>query len=70
MSDKMVLHMMAVVQLRNPTEGRAYYNRKMAAGKSPNEAMRGLKRRFPPRESRWAWPHPNGLCRAGPTAQC
>jgi transposase len=36
----MVLHMMAVVQLRNPTEGRAYYDRKLAAGKSPNEAMR------------------------------
>ena len=42
----MVLHMMAVVQLRNPTEGRAYYDRKMAAGKSPNEAMRCLKRRL------------------------
>jgi transposase len=42
----MVLHMMAVVQLRNPTEGRAYYDRKIAAGKSPNEAMRCLKRRL------------------------
>jgi transposase len=42
----MVLHMMAVVQLRNPTEGRAYYDRKVAAGKSPNEAMRCLKRRL------------------------
>jgi len=42
----MVLHMMAVVQLRNPAEGRAYYNRKVAAGKSPNEAMRCLKRRL------------------------
>lgn len=42
----MVLHMMAVVQLRNPTEGRAYYDRKLAAGKSPNEAMRCLKRRL------------------------
>jgi len=28
-----VLHIMAVVQLRNPTEGRAYYDRKVAAGK-------------------------------------
>ena len=37
---------MAVVQLRNPTEGRAYYDRKVAAGKSPNEAMRCLKRRL------------------------
>jgi transposase len=41
-----VLHMMAVVQLRNRTEGRAYYDRKLATGKSPNEAMRCLKRRL------------------------
>ena len=41
-----VLHIMAVVQLRSPTEGRAYYDRKVAAGKSPNEAMRCLKRRL------------------------
>lgn len=41
-----VLHIMAVVQLRNPTEGRAYYDRKVAGGKSPNEAMRCLKRRL------------------------
>jgi transposase len=37
---------MAVVQLRNPTEGRAYYDRKVAAGKTPMEAMRCLKRRL------------------------
>jgi hypothetical protein len=42
----MTLHMMAVVQLRNTTEGRAYYDRKVAAGKTPNEAMRCLKRRL------------------------
>jgi len=40
------LHIMAVVQLRNPTPGRAYYDRKVAAGKTPNEAMRCLKRRL------------------------
>ena len=40
------LHMMAVVQLRNDTEGRRYYDRKVAAGKTPNEAMRCLKRRL------------------------
>jgi transposase len=40
------LHMMAVVQLRNPTEGKRYYDRKVAAGKTPNEAMRCLKRRL------------------------
>ena len=37
---------MAVVQLRNPTEGRACYDRKVAAGKTPMEAMRALKRRL------------------------
>jgi transposase len=41
-----VLHIMAVVQLRNPTEGRAYFDRKVAAGKTPMEAMRALKRRL------------------------
>jgi transposase len=41
-----VLHIMAVVQLRNPTEGRAYYDRKVAAGKTPREVMRALKRRL------------------------
>jgi len=40
------LHIMAVVQLRNPTEGRACYDRKVAAGKTPMEAMRSLKRRL------------------------
>lgn len=40
------LHIMATVQLRNATEGRAYYDRKKAAGKSSNEAMRCLKRRL------------------------
>jgi predicted nucleotidyltransferase len=34
------LHMIAVVHLSNPTEGRAYYDRKVAAGKTPMEAMR------------------------------
>ncbi|WP_236648056.1 MULTISPECIES: IS110 family transposase [Micromonospora] len=34
------LHIMAVVQLRHDTEGRAYYRRKLAAGKTPMEAMR------------------------------
>ncbi len=41
-----VLHTMAVVQLRNATEGRAYFDRKKASGKSSNEAMRCLKRRL------------------------
>jgi transposase len=41
-----VLHIMATVQLRNPTEGRAYFDRRKAAGKTSNEAMRALKRRL------------------------
>jgi transposase len=42
-----VLHIMAVVQLRHRnSEGRAYYDRKVAAGKTPMEAMRALKRRL------------------------
>jgi transposase len=39
---------MAVVQLRHRgSEGRAYDDRKVAAGKTPMEAMRCLKRRLP-----------------------
>jgi len=41
-----VLHIMAIVQLRNDTEGRAYNRRKLAAGKTPMEAIRCLKRRL------------------------
>jgi transposase len=41
-----VLHIMATVQLRNPTEGHAYFDRKKASGKTSMEAMRCLKRRL------------------------
>jgi transposase len=41
-----VLHIMAVVQLRNDTDGRRYYRRKLAEGKTTMEAMRALKRRL------------------------
>jgi transposase len=41
-----VLHIMAVVQLRHDTEGRAYFRRKVSAGKTSMEAMRCLKRRL------------------------
>ena len=42
-----VIHTMAVVQLRHPTtEGRAYYDRRKADGKTSMEAMRALKRRL------------------------
>jgi transposase len=40
------LHIMATVQLRNPSEGRAYYDRKKASGKTSMESMRCLKRRL------------------------
>ena len=40
------LHIMATVQLRNPSEGRAYYDRRRGDGKTSMEAMRCLKRRL------------------------
>jgi transposase len=39
-----VLHIMAVVQLRHDTPGRAYYRRRLADGKTTMEALRALKR--------------------------
>jgi transposase len=41
-----VVHIMATVQLRNPTEGRAYYDRRTTEGKTSMEAVRALKRRL------------------------
>jgi transposase len=38
--------MMAIVQVRRPSPGQAYYRRKLAEGKSPREALRCLKRRL------------------------
>jgi transposase len=40
------LYMMAMVQVRRPSAGQAYYRRKRAEGKSPKEALRCLKRRL------------------------
>jgi transposase len=40
------LYMMAMVQVRRPSVGQAYYQRKLAEGKSPKEALRCLKRRL------------------------
>jgi hypothetical protein len=37
---------LVTVQLRNPTEGRAYFDHKKATGKTSMEAMRALKRRL------------------------
>jgi transposase len=41
-----VLHFAAVVQLRNDTDGRAYFRRKRLEGKGGPEAMRCLNRRL------------------------
>jgi transposase len=42
-----VIHMAAVTQIRyRHSEGRAYYERKLAEGKTPKEALRALKRRI------------------------
>jgi transposase len=41
-----VLHTAAIVQIRFPGEGQDYYRRKRAAGKTPMEAIRCLKRRL------------------------
>ncbi len=40
------LHIAAISQLRYETEGRAYYDRKIAEGKSSRDAVRALKRRI------------------------
>jgi hypothetical protein len=39
-----ILHIMAIVQLRYDTPGRAYYRRRHAEGKTTMEALRALKR--------------------------
>jgi molybdate transport repressor ModE-like protein len=41
-----ILHIMAVVQLRNPTKDRAYYDERRADGMPSMMAMRALKRRL------------------------
>jgi transposase len=40
------LHLAAVTQVRHDTPGRAYYQHKIADGKSKKEALRTLKRRI------------------------
>ena len=40
------LHIAAVSQLRYPGEGRVYYEKKIAEGKTSKEAIRALKRRI------------------------
>lgn len=40
------IHVIAVVQIRHPSEGRRYFDRKVAEGKSNKEALRALKRQI------------------------
>ena len=41
------IHMVAVTQIRcRHTKGRAYYDKKLAEGKTPKEALRALKRQI------------------------
>jgi transposase len=40
------LYTIAITQIRADTEGRAYYQRKRAEGKTKREALRCLKRRL------------------------
>ncbi|MGS2619232.1 hypothetical protein ACVCAH_32605 [Micromonospora sp. LZ34] len=51
-----MLHIMATVQLRNPTEGRAYFDRKKTCGKTSMEAMRAettpVRHRLPVHDQR------------------
>jgi transposase len=40
------IHIAAVTQLRHDTNGRIYFNKKIAEGKTPKEAIRALKQRI------------------------
>jgi len=40
------IHIAAITQLRHDTNGRVYFDKKIAEGKSPKEAIRALKRRI------------------------
>ena len=40
------IHIAAVTQFRNQSEGRVFYDRKIAEGKTHKEAIRALKRRI------------------------
>ena len=59
------LHVMAIIQARQDTPGRAYYLRKRSEGKSHNEALRCLKRRLSDRVYRQLI-HDTNTQKAGP----
>jgi transposase len=49
------LYLMAMVQVRRPSPGQAYYRCKLAEGKSPREALRCLIGRVSRPRSMWSW---------------
>ena len=40
------IHVIAICQIRHPDEGRKYFDRKVAEGKTTKEALRALKRQI------------------------
>jgi transposase len=69
------IHIAAICQLRYNTEGRAYYERKVAEGKTSKEAIRALKRQISDRVYRHLiaeaqphrrWLHARSSERSGP----
>jgi hypothetical protein len=60
-----VIHMAAVTQIRyRHSDGRAYYDKKIAEGKTPKEALRALKRRVSDTVFATCKPTPGGPQRA------
>jgi transposase len=65
-----MLHIAATTQIRLDTEGRAYYRRKLADGKTRMEAMRCLKRRISDAVYRQLVADAQALVDAGPGGHC
>jgi transposase len=65
-----MIHIAATTQLRHRGEGRAYYDRKRAEGKSHMEAMRCLKRRISDAIYRQLIQDQRTAAKAGPGGQC
>src|SRR4029079_5154793 len=63
-----MIHIAATTQIRLETPGRAYYRRKLAAGKTRAEAMRCLKRRISDVLYRQLLPDAKTVDAAGPDA--
>ncbi|MGH3460718.1 MAG: transposase [Kribbellaceae bacterium] len=65
-----MLHIAAATQVRLDTEGRAYYRRKLAEGKTRMEAMRCLKRRISDAVFRQLVADAQPLAGTGPGGHC